>query len=131
MHLVHLKAYWAKHTLEVESTEAQELNTTPQQILDGHLTLLNYAITFGYSFNRWKNIVNTMLKKDKGLPKLHRLHIIHLYEADYNLILGVKWRQVLHNVVAQNLMDEGCYGSQPGSEATDALFIRELEYEMS
>ena len=30
-----------------------------------------------------------------------------------------------------NLLNKGCYGSQPGKEATDTLFIRKLEYEIS
>ena len=131
MHLGHLKAYWAEHTLDEHSDEAKQLETTRQQILNGHLTLLNYATHFGYSFDKWKCIVNTMLEKDKGIPKIHRLRVIHLYEADYNLILGVKWRQVLHSAASKGLINEGCYGSQPGKEATDALFIRELEYELS
>ena len=123
MHLGHLKAYWAEHTLATDSNEATELENSRRQILNGHLTLLNYATHFGYSFDKWKCIVNTMLEKDKGLPKIHRLRVIHLYEADYNLILGVKWRQVLHSAAAKGLINEGCYGSQPGKEATDALFI--------
>ena len=131
MHLGHLKAYWAEHTLPDNSDEATELEEARQRILAGHLLLLNYATQFGYSFNKWKCIVNTMLEKDKGLPKLHRLRVIHLYEADNNLILGVKWRQVLHHATSRGLINDGCYGSQPGKEATDALFIREMEYELS
>ena len=72
-----------------------------------------------------------MLKKDPGNPKIHRLRVIHLYEADYNLLLGVKWRQALHHAVQHGFINDGCYGSQPGKEAKDALFIRELEYEQS
>ena len=45
--------------------------------------------------------------------------------------MGVKWRQVLHSAVAKGLINEGCYGLQPGKEATNALFIREMEYELS
>ena len=64
MHLGHLKAYWAEHTLAENSNEANLLETTQQQILEGHITLLNYAMHFGYSFDKWKCIVNTMLEKD-------------------------------------------------------------------
>ena len=75
--------------------------------------------------------MNTMVEKDPGSPKIHRLQVIHLYKADYNLILGVKWRQALHHACSQSNINPGCYGSQPGKEAMDALVIRELEYEMS
>jgi hypothetical protein len=63
-------------------------------------------------------------------PKIHRLRVIYLYEADYNLILAVKWRQTLHHACKHNLINPSQYGSQPGKEATDALMLRELEYEM-
>ena len=38
-----------------------------------------------------------MLKKDNGNPRIHRLRIIHIYEADYNLLLAVKWREALYH----------------------------------
>ena len=71
-----------------------------------------------------------MLEKEPGNPRIHRLRVIHLYEADYNLILGVKWREVLHHASSKGYLNEGCYGSQPGKETTDTIFIREMEYEM-
>ena len=41
MHLGHLKAYWADHTLQPNSTEADELEAARARILKGHLLLLN------------------------------------------------------------------------------------------
>ena len=82
MHLSHLKAYWSDHTLTKGSPETKALEDTRKAILAGLPTLLNYAIQFfGYSYQKWKSIVNTMLKKDKGLPKIHCLRVIHLYKA--------------------------------------------------
>ena len=89
MHLGHLQAYWSKQTYPEKSPDATLLEKKRQQILDGYLSLLNYALQFGYSFNVWSSIVNTMLEKDKGVPKIHRLWVIHLYKGDYNPILGV------------------------------------------
>jgi hypothetical protein len=83
MHLGHLKAYWADHTLAKDTVEEQALETLRSKILRGHLLLLNYALKFGYSYNIWKHIVNTMLEKEPGNPRIHRLLVIHLYEADY------------------------------------------------
>ena len=131
MHLGHLKAYWAEHTLPENSHKAKTLQQSRQQILDGHLALLNYTIRFSHPYQPWTHIVNTMLEKDPGSPKLHQLQVIHLYKADYNLILGVKWRQVLHHACSQGYINPGCYRSQPGKEAMDALILQEMEYEMS
>ena len=73
MHLGHLKAYWACHTLAPDSEEVIELENRRQATLDGHLLLLNYALHFGRPFNSWHMVVNAMLEKDPGTPKIHRL----------------------------------------------------------
>ena len=87
---------------------------------------------FGYPYPSWTHIVSTMLEKDPGTSKIHGLQVIHLYKADYNLILGVKWQQVLQHACSKGNINLRCYGTQPGSkEAMDALIICKLEYEMS
>ena len=53
MHLGHLKAYWAKHTLPEGGPEEAALDDRRQNILDGHLLLLNYALQTGYSYEPW------------------------------------------------------------------------------
>jgi hypothetical protein len=72
-----------------------------------------------------------MLEKEPGNPKIHRLRVIHLYEADYNLILSVKWRQTLQYAVQEGFIRNNLFGSIPGREAIDAKFLRALEYEMT
>ena len=131
MHLGHLKAYWARHTLAPDSPEAKDLENKRQITLDGHLILLNYALHFGRPYDSWKMVVNAMLEKDPGTPKIHRLRVIHLYEADYNLILVVKWQQLLHFACDNGFINPSHFGSVPGKEALDAVFIRELEYEVT
>ena len=44
MHLGHLKAYWAEHTLQEDSDDAKDLEAKRRCILDGHILLLNYAL---------------------------------------------------------------------------------------
>ena len=130
VHLGHAKAYFAHHLLEKDSPEEAELESKRSSIFLGHLTLLNYALHFGYSYTRWQTIVNAMLEKDPGVPKIHRLRVIHLYEYDFNLILCVKWRQLLHHASVNHLINPHCYGSQPGKCALDAVLTKELEYEL-
>ena len=73
MHLRQLKAYWAEHTLPPKSKEANKLDDARWKILAGHLTLLNYVLHFGHPYQRWTHIINTMLEKDPGTPKIHCL----------------------------------------------------------
>ena len=130
VHLGHGKAYYAAHDLDPTSPEAEEFESNRNKIIRGHLTLLNYAIKFGYTYERWMNIVNALLEKDPGSPKIHRLRVIHLYEWDYNLLLCVKWRALLHHVVDAQSLNSACYGATPGKSSLDPVFIKELEYEI-
>ena len=72
-----------------------------------------------------------MLEMDPGNPKIHRLRVIHLYEADYNLILGVKWRELIHDCEDHHLLHPSLYGARPGRGALDPVFIEELTNEIT
>jgi hypothetical protein len=61
-----------------------------RELFDFHLSLTNYALERGYSYTRWQTIAHTILFKDPDTCRLHRTRVIHLYEADFNLALGVK-----------------------------------------
>jgi hypothetical protein len=54
-----------------------------EEMLAVHLTLLNYGLSRGNSFQRWRNVANTILFEDPGVIKIHRTRVIHLYKADY------------------------------------------------
>jgi hypothetical protein len=45
--------------------------------------------THQYRFapKRWCTSVTVMIEKDPGNPRIERLRVIHLFEADYNLSL--------------------------------------------
>ena len=131
IHLGHAKAYIAKTTLPPTSAEHEAFEKQRSSVIHGHLVLLNYALKFGYSYTRWQSIVNAMLEKDPGSPKIHRLRVIHLYEWDFNLLLCVKWRALLHHVCDNRLINKACYGTMPGHGSLDPVFIKELEYEMA
>jgi hypothetical protein len=59
-----------------------------------------------------------MLEKDFGLPKIHRLRIIHLYEADLNLLMGIYFARTLVRHIENNSgFNIGCYGNRPDMSA--------------
>ena len=131
MHLGHYKALFAKHkyshvppldpSIPPEDERAQEhlkllalkdeYDNMQQTLAWMQLLLLNYALERGYSFTRWQCIANTILFKDRGCVKIHRTRVIQIYEADFNLMLGIKWRVALYQSEALNLLNDGQFGS--------------------
>ena len=71
-----------------------------------------------------------MIEKEPGNHKIHRLRVIHLYEADYNLLLCVKWRTAVHHAMRNKTLNPNQKGGTPGGNATDIIFVEELEYEI-
>jgi len=94
--------------------------------------MMQLAVTHTHTYDRWKTIWTLLLEKEAGNPKIDRLRTIHLYEADYNLLL--KWFSsqgfILHSEQAQRINDSqggGC----PGRSAIDLAITKVLSYEIA
>ena len=102
MHLGHYKALITRHSFSSTANDTDltpefiarrdNLNRKEEAIRSVRLSLINYALERGYSFHRWQDIVNSVLFKDPDNVRLHRTRIIHIYEVDFNLTMGLKWR---------------------------------------
>ena len=88
-HLGHYKCLVRIIAQEKEDEEPDELILRAKRILQAHYQLLRYATAHGVSLRRWQKVVTAMIEKEPGNPRIHRLRVIHLYEADYNLLLGI------------------------------------------
>jgi len=132
LHLGHYHAMVARHEYSScdDSKEKDSMDSKQSAIRRAHLALTNYALEHGYSFERWRTVVNVMIQKEPGNSKIHRLRVIHLYEADYNLILGLKWRELMHAAEDEGLLNDGQYGSRPNRSAHDPVFIEEIQSEI-
>jgi hypothetical protein len=98
LHLGHYRSMIARHAYsdrESDDPDKQRLDHMQRELCMLHLRIINYALTRGYSYRRWQQVVNSMLWKEPGNHKIHRTRVIHLYEADYNLVLSLKWREAL------------------------------------
>jgi len=141
MHLGHYKALIARHNYSSDAADDEltpefkarrdELNSKQQALRRLRLNLMNYSLERGYSFKRWQKVVNTMLFKDPDNVRLHRTRVIHIYEADFNLFLGIKWRAAMHQAEDFRLLNDGQFGSRPFRNATEPVFIEELQLEIS
>lgn len=81
----HLGYYNALLTFDDEKDK--ELDDFNIEMLTVYNAIINTALTLGTFFNRWKPIIAVMIKNIQGNTQIHKFRLIHIYEADYNLIL--------------------------------------------
>ena len=108
-----------------------ELSDIQYKLLRLRLQLINYSLSTGYSYRRWQTIANSHILKEPGNIKIHRTRVIHIYEADYNLALGVKWREAMHRTDEEGVLNEGQYGSRPNQQAQDPVLLEDLQLDIS
>lgn len=68
-----------------------------------------------------------LIEKDTGRPNIHRLRIIHLFEADFNFFLKLQWgHRLIRYADELNLLNDGQYGSRPGRMAIEPVMLLQL-----
>ena len=72
-----------------------------------------------------------MIYKEVGNVKIHRLRVIHLYEADMGLLWGAKWGKQMKAAVHEKTLHPGQYGGLPGRDCTSLTMFEELRFEYS
>ena len=96
-------------------------------LLSCFVKFLNIAISSGISIPRWSNAVNILIEKDTGQPKINRLRIIHLFEADFNFYLKLQWgHRLVRRALSLNLLHDGQHGSIPGRTSVDPVLLTQL-----
>jgi hypothetical protein len=99
------------------------------KIFQVYYDILNSAIKLGISLERWQQSTTTMIEKIPGCPKINKLRVIHLYEADYNIILKIIWaRKLVWHAHDNDKLNDGQAGSRPGRNAIDVIIQKEMKY---
>jgi hypothetical protein len=110
------------HYISLMTKIGDDTDPLGEQILQMHHKVLLIAQYRRKPFERWKKETEVMLEKDVGDPKIDRLRIICLYEADYNLFLKIMWAHRMVNVAEKhNLFDDSQSGGRPRTSNDVAL----------
>jgi hypothetical protein len=80
----------------------------------------------GFYLKRWTKVVNVMIYKSPGCRELEKLRIIHLFEADFNLIIGLLLcRRAMYHAAENGWIHRGQY-CKPAGECNDAVMLKIL-----
>jgi hypothetical protein len=87
------------------------------------------AFSWGESLPRWRTSITAMIQKIPGCWKINKLRVIHLYEADYTLMLKIIWaRRLVWHAHDRNRLKTGQAGSRPGRNSIDVIIQKEMKY---
>ena len=67
-----------------------------------------------------------MIYKEQGNVKIHRLRVIHMYEVDYNFLIGAVWREAIQHAQKLGKINQGQYRGYPGRDCTSVIYLEEL-----
>ena len=96
-----------------------------------HHLMLQISIKNRHVYTRWLDVITQMIEKDPGNPLIHRLRVIHLYECDYNLLLGIYFRKLQQHIEDRSLLNDGCFGGRPNKRAIDPVLIDVTQTEIA
>ena len=72
-----------------------------------------------------------MLEKDAGSPRITRLRVIQIYEADFNLIQKIQWSRRLVRTAEQFfVLGTEQYGSRPHRSAQEVAAKKYFTYHL-
>jgi hypothetical protein len=114
------------HDFDPNNTYKLTTQEMAEQILGVIHGLDASAARQGFYLRRWVNVVNVMIYKKPGCIELDKLRVIHLFEADFNMMVGILFgRRAMHHQVDNRLLNPTQFG-RPGGECQDASISKVL-----
>jgi hypothetical protein len=114
-----------------DESEARSNMKSGMDVMFIHFMVLSLAVKHTHVLERWKKIITLLLEKEPGNPKLHRLRTIHLYPADYNLLL--KWfhaKQLMQHAEKHGSIADQQNGGRACRSAIDGALETQLCYDV-
>ena len=126
-HLGHYKSLIAVDSHSSEYTE--EAPDPGKAILQVLYQIAATAFQTGNTLPRWQHVNTCMIEKIPGTPKINKLRVIHLYEADYNAFNKLIWqRGIVWEAHKNNSLNPAQSGSRPNHNCIDVVMSKSQKY---
>ena len=92
--------------------------------------MLRLPLRYGFAPKRWKKVLQVIISKDEGQPRVDRLRNILLLEADYNFTLKLIWgKRLMKRATEKNLLHPAQH-ARPKNLAESASLNKKLIYDL-
>ena len=100
-----------------------------QKLLRSIFDVMKLSMKYTIILDRFYGVALTLLEKDEGSPKIHRLRPIALVETELNCIAKAHWAQDLMTSIEDNhLLTDDQYGGRRGRLAQSAVLNKMLYF---
>jgi hypothetical protein len=107
------------HAITSPEDPDKDGNLPSDQVVEVMTIILNLCTKHGIALKRWLTIHNTMIEKVQGCDRLDKLRVIHIFEAGFNLILGIIWsRRMIKQAMAHDHLPPSSGAESPENNAS-------------
>ena len=100
------------------------------QICSMYATMMSIPFELGLTLHRWEKVLQTMLEKTPGNPRIDKLRVIQIIEADLNMCLRIIFgRRLVQRAEQAGTIPSSQWGSRPNRSSTDCVFLKRLSYD--
>jgi hypothetical protein len=94
-------------------------------------SLANICFQWGVTLRRWEKVIQPLIPKDPGTPRITRLRRIALIEADLNVFLSELFnRRLMPNAEKHGLLHPCQFGARKGKMAIEAVLLKRVSYDI-
>ena len=104
---------------------------TDMELCEIMSTLSSIPFEYGFSLQRWERVIQVVLEKVRGTPRIDKIRIIQLVEIDFNQALKkIFGHRLVCHAESKGNIPPSQWGSRPNKSAIeDCVLLKRLSYD--